>query len=86
MALERLEDRGIEGPASDRLSEEDRERIAETRRQAEAKIAELEILHRDRLRAAGSAAAREEEKEEYRRERRRIEERRDREIEKIRRS
>lgn len=84
VALERLEDQGIEGPASDRISEEDRERIAQIRQEAEAKIAELEILHRDRLRGADSPAAREEEKEDYRRERQRIEERRDREIEKIR--
>ena len=50
----------------------------------EAKAAELEILHRDRLAKLADPAERQEEEEDFRRERRRIEERRDREIEKLR--
>ncbi|HBL27012.1 MAG TPA: hypothetical protein DD490_09280, partial [Acidobacteria bacterium] len=47
LALERLEQRGVERPRED-FSAEVLEKIAEVRRQAEAKLAELEILHRDR--------------------------------------
>ncbi len=85
LALERLESRGIERPSEDALTDEVRERMAEARRKAEAKAAELEILHRDRLAKLPDPAARQEEEEDYRRERRRIEEHRDREIEKLRR-
>ena len=84
LALERLESRGIERPREDALSDEVRERMAEARRKAEAKVAELEILHRDRLAKLAEPAQREEEEEEFQRERRRIEERRDAEIEKLR--
>ena len=85
LALERLESRGIERPSENALTDEVRERMAEARRKAEAKAAELEILHRDRLAKLRDPAARQEEEEGYRRDRRRIEERRDREIEKLRR-
>ena len=83
LALERLEREGIEAPDSSSLSPGDRERIAEIRQQAEAKLAELEILRRDRLKGA-DPAARELEKGEYVRERRRVEDERDRKIRKIR--
>ena len=83
-ALERLESQGIEGPREDALSPEAKERIAEIRRTADAKLAELDILHRDRLKTLYDAPAREKEEEEYRAERRRIEEERDREIERLR--
>ena len=85
LALERLESRGIERPREDALSDEVREQMAEARRKAEAKVAELEILHRDRKAKLADPAQREEEEEDFRRERRRIEEKRDREIEKLRR-
>ena len=81
LALERLESQGIERPDPEGIPAEVRERIAEVRRQAEARLAELEILHRDRLRKASDP---EEEKREYREERERIERRRDREIRELR--
>lgn len=73
LALERLEAQGIERPREASLSGEDRERIAEVRRQAEAKLAELEILHRDKLRKLDDPGKVEEQEEYYRLERRRIE-------------
>lgn len=85
LALERLEGQGIERPDEGALSDEVRERMAEARRKAEAKAAELEILHRDRLAKQPDPAERQKDEENYRRERQRIEERRDREIEKLRR-
>lgn len=84
LALERLEKQGIERPREEALDDATRERIAEARSKAQAELAELEIMHRDRsgrgvdLEAAGEA------EEEYLHERRRIEERRDRELEKLR--
>jgi hypothetical protein len=84
LALERLESQGIERPREDSLSEDQRGKVADLRRQAEAKLAELEILHRDRLRKLADPEAREKEEEEYVRERRRIEEQRDAKIGKAR--
>ena len=84
LALERMEKQGIDRPREEALGEEVLQKIAEARRQAEAKLAELEILHRDRLRAVYDPAKRKEEEEEYVRERRRIEDDRDRKIEKLR--
>ena len=84
LALERLESRGIERPSEDALTDEVRERMAEARRKAEAKAAELEILHRDRLAKLADPAEREQEEKEFRHERGRIEDRRDAEIERVR--
>ena len=84
LALERLERQGIERPREESLSEEARTQVAQVRQQAEAKLAELEILHRDRLRALGDPVQRREEEEEYVRERRRIEDERARKIAKAR--
>jgi hypothetical protein len=84
LALERLEKEGIERPREEALSPEVRERIAEARRKAEGRLAELEILHRDSLKRAHDPVKRQEEEEEYVRERRRIEEERDRGIEALR--
>lgn len=84
LALERLEREGIERPRQEALSAETRERIAEARRRAEARLAELEILHRDKLRGRADPAEREEEEERYQGERRRIEGERDREVERLR--
>lgn len=84
LALERLEKQGIERPREEGLGEELLQKIAEVRNQAEAKLAEVEILHRDRLRKVYDPAKRQEDEEEYVRERRRIEEDRDRKIEKLR--
>jgi hypothetical protein len=84
LALERLERQGIERPREEALGEEVRERMAEARRQAEAKLAELEILHRNRLKDLWDPAKRQEEEDDYVRERRRIEADRDRKLDKLR--
>jgi hypothetical protein len=83
LALERLEKRGIERPREEALPAETLEKIADARRQAEAKLAELEILHRDRL-GKTDPFKRQEDDDNYVRERRRIEDDRDRKIEKLR--
>jgi hypothetical protein len=83
LALERLEKQGIERPREEALPAETLEKIAEARRQAEAKLAELEILHRDSLRK-GDPYKQQEAEDNYVRERRRIEDDRDRKIEKLR--
>ena len=49
LALERLEAQGIERPREEALSEETKHAIADARRLTESKLAELEILHRDKL-------------------------------------
>jgi hypothetical protein len=85
LALERLEKQGIERPREDSLTDEVREQMAEVRRRAEAKTAELQILHRDRLVKLRDPAERAEEEADFRRERQRIEDDRDRKIEKLRR-
>ena len=82
LALERMEHQGIERPREDSLSEAEREQVAEARRRAEAKIAELEILHKGR--SSNDPAEREQAEKDFRYERQRIEEKRDREIERIR--
>ncbi len=84
LALERMEKQGIERPREESFSDELREKIAEARRKAEARIAELEILHKNRLKTMMDPMKRQEEEEEYVRERRRIEEDRDRKIEELR--
>ncbi len=84
LALERLESQGIERPREEALSSAEREQVAEARRKAEAKIAELEILHKDRLTGMADPAKREEEEQDFRRERQRAEDQRDRRIERIR--
>ncbi len=75
LAMERLqaEDReaGVERRA---LSDEQKERVAELRRAAQAKLAELEIRHRDKLgRLAAEPEKLAELEEEYRIDRDRIE-------------
>jgi hypothetical protein len=84
LALERMEKQGIERPREEGLGEEVQKKIAEARQQAEAKLAELEILHRDRIRTVYDPVKRQEDEDNYRRERRRIEDDRDRKIEKLR--
>lgn len=84
LALERLEKQGIERPREDALSDGERAEVAEIRSRAEAKLAELEILHRGRLAKAQDFAGRDQEEEDYRRERQRIEEKRDRKLDALR--
>lgn len=84
LALERLEKQGIERPREDSVSDSERAEMKEIRSRAEAKTAELEILHRGRLAKIHDLAGREQEEQEYRRERQRIEEARDRKLEALR--
>ncbi len=84
LALERLESQGIERPREEALSEEEREQVAEARRRADAKIAEMEIMHQSSLPKLADPAEREKAEKEFRHERRRVEEKRDREIARIR--
>ncbi len=84
LALERMEKQGIDRPREETFSDEARDQIAEARRKAEARLAELEILHKDRLKGVYDPAKRQEDEDEYVRERRRIEDDRDRKIEELR--
>lgn len=84
LALERLEKQGIERPREESFGDELREKIAEARRKAEAKLAELEILYKNHQKTSYDPAKRQEEEEEYVRERRRIEDERERKIEELR--
>ena len=79
-ALERMESEGIERPREEAFSSEVLAGMEEARKRAEAKIAELEILHQGRLRKLHDPAAFATEEKEYQAERKRIEEKRDREI------
>jgi hypothetical protein len=72
LALERLEAQGIERPRDEALSEEAKRAIAEARKLTEAKLAELEILHRDKLRKLEDPAQRAEQEEFFRLEKARI--------------
>lgn len=84
LALERLESQGIERPREEGFDAEHRDRVAEIRSRTEAKLAELEILHRDRVRDLADPSELTETEREYVRERRRLEERRDDQIERLR--
>jgi hypothetical protein len=84
LALERMEREGIERPREESLSADKRAQIADVRRQTEAKLAELEILHRDGLKKLTEPEAIKTAEENYRRERERLEGARERKIEKLR--
>lgn len=85
LALERMEADGIEKPREADLDPAIRERIAEVRKKTDAKLAQLEILHRDQRASAADPVAVEKIEDEYTAERRRLEEKRDTEIAKLRR-
>lgn len=82
-ALEKLESRGIAAPRQDALDENQRRRIEDERRRHQAKLAELEILHRKNL--SPDPAKRLQEEENYRTEKRRLSQRLESKIERIRR-
>ena len=84
LALERMEKQGIDRPREDSLSERVREEMAEVRRRADAKVAELEILHKDRLAKMHDPGQREEEIQDFKREKQRAEEDRDRKLGRLR--
>jgi hypothetical protein len=73
LALERLEAQGVTRPRESALSEATKRAIAEARRVTDAKLAELEILHRDALAKLHDPAQRDEQERNYRRDRERIE-------------
>ncbi len=79
-ALEKLESRGITRPDESALSEDIRDAMAEARRRSEAKLAELEILHRDSLAGQQDPMARSEAEQHYRIDRQRLEESLEREL------
>jgi hypothetical protein len=87
LALEKLKqqdrERGESGPAA--LSADQKKAIADIRARFQAKVAEIEILHRsNQMKAAGDAEALAKVEEEYQHDRRRLEEQRDVAIEKAR--
>lgn len=84
LALERMEKQGIDRPRENSLNEQVREEMAEVRRRADAKVAELEILHKDRLAKMHDPAQRAEELQEFQHEKKRAEENRDRKLARLR--
>lgn len=82
-ALERLEADGIEKPRQDKLTAAVRQEIQQLRDRANARLAELEILHRDG-KASTNAEDRDKSEREYVAERGRIESKLEREIERLR--
>lgn len=84
-ALERLEQRGIEKPRLDSLSGAVREEMAEVRRRAAAGLAQLEIMHRQKIENLSDTHLLRQAEDDYQRERRRIEERREDRLEALRR-
>jgi hypothetical protein len=66
IALERLESQGIERPDATHLSAETKGSIAEARSRTEARLAELEILHRDSLSKLDDPLKRDEQEQFYR--------------------
>ena len=86
LAMERLRQKDAEAGVESRpLSDRQKAAIAEVRNVYEAKIAELEVMHRSKLRGVADLAARETLEQEYRRERERLNGERDSKIEKLRR-
>ena len=84
LALEKMQGQGIEPPSEGALDEGDLARVAGIKQRAEAKLAELEILHRDRLAKIADPIEQEAERNEYRRDRERIRDRCDRDVREIR--
>ncbi len=86
LAMERLRKKDKDEGVDDRPpTPEQREKIAEARRVAEAKLAEREILHQSAMKGVMDPESREKLDEEYRRDRDRVASERDRKIEEIRR-
>ena len=75
LALERLDSQGVERPGA--LDEATRQQIAELRQRAQADLAKIEILHRERMSAQTDPQEARRAEEEYAIDRRRLEERRD---------
>jgi len=85
LAMERFQKKDAEaGVVSQALTDEQKAAIAEVRNQYQAKIAELEILHRGEMASMMDPAARELAEAQYRQERGRLERERDSKIEQAR--
>ena len=84
LALERLDRDGIDRPRKEGLEPEIRDEIAEIRSRAEASLAKLEILLRDRLRTLHDPVERADAQREYAVDRQRLEKQRDQKIETLR--
>lgn len=84
LALERLEQQGIERPSEEALSAETRQEIADLRNQTEAKLAQLEILHKDRIKSIADPTEVAVAETEYAAERQRLEEKLEHKIDKLR--
>ncbi len=86
LAMERLRQKDADAGVESRpLSDAQKAAIAEARNVYEAKIAELEVMHRSKLAAIADPAARDALEQEYRRDRERLNGERDSKIEKLRR-
>jgi hypothetical protein len=87
LAMERLRQKDAEeGIERKPLTDAQKAAIAEVRNFYEAKLAELDVLHRDKLLTAFDPADREARDEEYRRDRERLTSERESKIEKLRQS
>ena len=84
LALERLDEQGIERPRQEGLDPAILEQIAEIRSRTEASVAELEILLRDRLQSLHDPVDRAAAQREFALDRQRLEEQRDARIAKLR--
>ena len=84
LALERMESQGIERPDAGKLGDDVKVQMADVRAKAEAELAQVEILHKQRRAKASSLAQREQEDQEYAIDRRRIEDERDRQLARLR--
>jgi hypothetical protein len=85
LILERLKQKDRADGVEERvLTGEQKQKIAELRRVAEAKLAEREILHQSERRKASDMDALEQLEQDYRRDRERITSERDRKIDKVR--
>ncbi len=78
LALDRMEQEGIDRPRKEAFSADSLEAIGEARNKAEAKLAELEILHGKQLETLFDPGARAQEEQQYQAERQRIEDRKER--------
>jgi len=85
LALERLESQGIERPSGTALTDEQKRAIAESRNLTESKLAELEILHRDKLKRLDDLVKVGEQEEFYRLEKERLTAEGEKRVERIRR-
>jgi len=86
LAMERLRQKDADAGLSSRpITDEQKAAIAEVQNRYEAKLAEIEVLHRSKLRATFDPAERETLEEAYRRDRERLTSERESKIEKLRR-